>query len=199
MFTGIVEGTGLVVEKKPTEAAIRMVLEVGLLAQDAEMGASVAVNGCCLTVVNIAGSRLSFDMLHETEQRTSLGAAGPGLKVNLERSLRADARLGGHFVTGHVDGTGLVRRWEQVGKDYILEITIPQGYVQYVVPKGCIAIDGMSLTVVDVGPDWFSVWIIPHTREITNLSERKTGDRVNLEFDLIAKYTEKILAVRGGL
>jgi riboflavin synthase len=131
--------------------------------------------------------------LHETEQRTSLGAAGPGLKVNLERSLRADARLGGHFVTGHIDGTGAIRRWEQVGKDYLLEVEIPKGYAPYVVPKGCIAIDGMSLTVVDVTSETFTVWIIPHTREVTNLSERKAGDLVNLEFDLLAKYTEKIL------
>lgn len=197
MFTGIVEGTGTVVRREALAEATRLEVEAGALTDGVALGDSIAVNGCCLTVVAVDGPRLSFDMLHETERLTNLGDAAPGRRVNLERSLRADARLGGHFVTGHVDGTGLIRRFEQVGKDWELEIALEPALGRYLVPKGCIAIDGMSLTVVDVRADAFTIWIIPHTREVTCLAERAAGDRVNLEFDLLAKYTEKILAASG--
>ena len=121
-----------------------------------------------------------------------------GSLVNLERALPAGGRYGGHFVTGHIDATGVVRRWGQVGADYELRVGIQPRQGAYLVPKGCIAVDGISLTVAEVGPDEFSVWIIPHTRAMTALQERAAGDLVNLEFDLLAKYTEKILATRGS-
>ena len=197
MFTGLVEGTGKVLALTPQKTGgIRLTLDGGPIAADAKLGDSIALNGCCLTVTEIAGSQLAFDLLEETLARTSLRQAGPGAIVNLERALAASGRYGGHFVTGHIDATGTIRVWQQKGADYELRIGIDPAQGRYLVPKGCIAVDGISLTVADVTPDEFSVWIIPHTREVTALRERKEGDPLNLEFDLLAKYTEKILASR---
>jgi len=197
MFTGLVEGTGRVVLLQPLKAGTRLTVDVARLAEGTQMGDSVAINGCCLTVVAIKGTELDFDLLKETEAVTNLGDLKPGSVVNLERALPASGRYGGHFVTGHIDATGVVRKWEQVGQDYELRIGIAVAQGAYLVPKGCIAIDGISLTVAEVGKDEFSVWIIPHTRAVTALQERAVGDRVNLEFDLLAKYTEKILSMRN--
>lgn len=193
MFTGLVETKGIVISREPVAASVRLTVDAGIVASDARIGDSVAVNGCCLTVIAIEGSRLTFDMLRETEERTNLKQAVPGEGVNLERALRADSRLGGHFVTGHIEATGRIVRWEQSGKDYLLEIGVDAVYDRYLVPKGCIAIDGISLTVAEVAPGSFTVWIIPHTREVTTLGERSVGDAMNLEFDLLAKYTAKIV------
>lgn len=198
MFTGIVERTATVVSRQPAAQSTRLVLETDLSACSTKVGDSIAVNGCCLTVVEIQNNRLTFDLLHETEQVTNLKCCVPGGLVNLEWSLRMDDRMGGHFVTGHVDSTGTILRWEQVGKDFELEVSMPREFERYMVPKGCIALDGISLTVVKVFPDKFTIWIIPHTREITALRARRPGDLLNLEFDLIAKYTEKILAGRAA-
>jgi riboflavin synthase len=197
MFTGLVEGTGRLGRWDEKNGSVRLLLDAGVLAQGVKMGESIAINGCCLTVTTIDGSWLGFDLLQETLARTNLQAAKPGAKVNLERAMPADGRYGGHFVTGHIDATGTVRSWGRAGQDDELRIGIEPAQAAYLVPKGCIAIDGISLTVAEVGGDEFSVWIIPHTRAVTALSERAVGDRVNLEFDLLAKYAEKILAVRG--
>jgi riboflavin synthase len=197
MFTGLVEGTGMVASLASKEGVTRLLIDVGHLGEGAQIGDSIAINGCCLTVTSIAAAQLGFDLLQETQERTNLRDIKPGGVVNLERALPAQGRYGGHFVTGHIDATGVIHRWEQVGNDYELRIGIEPAQGAYLVPKGCIAIDGISLTVADVARDEFSVWIIPHTRAITALRERSVGDRVNLEFDLLAKYTEKILAVRG--
>jgi riboflavin synthase len=148
-------------------------------------------------VAELEGSHLSFDLLHETVARTNLHALKPGGVVNLERAMPAHGRFGGHFVTGHIDATGVIRRWGPVGSDYELRVGISPGHGAYLVPKGCIAVDGISLTVADVREDEFSVWIIPHTREVTALRERIENDLVNLEFDLLAKYAEKILGAQG--
>jgi riboflavin synthase len=197
MFTGLVEGTGEVLALTTLEnGGVGLALYAGAIADDAKPGDSIALNGCCLTVVDISGRQLGFDLLQETLARTNLRQAGPGAIVNLERALAANDRFGGHFVTGHIDATGTIRVWEQKGADYELRIGIDPAHGRYLVPKGCIAIDGISLTVADVARDEFSVWIIPHTRQVTALRERKVGDPVNLEFDLLAKYTEKILASR---
>ena len=171
-------------------------IDAGPLAEGVQIGDSVALNGCCLTVTSIEGKRLGFDLLEETQARTNLGNVKPGTAINLERALPANGRYGGHFVTGHIDATGAIRGWEQKGQDYELRIGIEPAQGAYLVSKGCIAVDGISLTVADVGRDEFSVWIIPHTRAVTALRERAVGDLVNLEFDLLAKYTEKILAMR---
>jgi riboflavin synthase len=192
MFTGLVEGIGRV----SGVGANRLMIDAGPLAEGARIGDSVAINGCCLTVSSIDGPHLGFDLLEETQARTNLRDVKPGAAVNLERALPAQGRYGGHFVTGHIDATGVIRCWRPVGDDHELRIDIDPVHGIYLVPKGCIAVDGISLTVAKVEKDIFSVWIIPHTRAVTALRERDTGDRVNLEFDLLAKYTEKILAAR---
>jgi riboflavin synthase len=197
MFTGLVEGTGRIVRAEPRDGITRLLLDAGPLADGVRAGDSISLNGCCLTAMEIDGPQLGFDLLQETEKRTNLRGLAPGARVNLERALPAVGRYGGHFVTGHIDATGLIRSWQQVGADYEMRIGIRPEEGAYVVPKGCIAVDGISLTVGEVLPDQFTVWIIPHTRAVTALGERRVGDLVNLEFDLLAKYTEKILATRS--
>ena len=196
MFTGLIEGRGRVVALPIPQGITRLMIDAGPLAEGAQIGDSMAVNGCCLTVTSMAGSDLGFDLLEETQARTNLRDIKPGATVNLERALPAHGRYGGHFVTGHIDATGVIRRWKQTGQDDELCISIEPVHGIYLVPKGCVAVDGISLTVADVTRDEFSVWIIPHTRSVTALHERAAGNLVNLEFDLLAKYTEKILAAR---
>jgi riboflavin synthase len=197
MFTGLVEGLGTILEFCEKGEISRLSLAVGPLAEGVHPGDSIALNGCCLTATEIEGENIRFDLLQETLARTNLGGLGRGSSINIERALPAQGRYGGHFVTGHIDATGVIRRWERVGQDFELRIGIHPAQGAYLVPKGCIAVDGISLTVAEVLPDEFSVWIIPHTRAVTALRERAVGDLVNLEFDLLAKYTEKILVTRG--
>jgi riboflavin synthase len=193
MFTGLVQATSKVVSlESPASGVTRLVLESPLLAS-AELGASVAVNGCCLTVTQVVGDRASFDLLAETLRLTNLGELKVGSIVNLEPSLRPSDRLGGHFVTGHVDACGKVAFFGQDGDDWRLDIEAPPELLRYVVRKGCISVDGMSLTVAEVLPGGFRIWIIPHTLAVTNLAARQSGERVNLESDLLAKYAEKLL------
>lgn len=193
MFTGLVQATGKVVSlESPASGVTRLVLESPLLAS-AELGASVAVNGCCLTVTQVVGDRASFDLLAETLRLTNLGELKVGSIVNLEPSLRPSDRLGGHFVTGHVDACGKVAFFGQDGDDWRLDIEAPPELLRYVVRKGCISVDGMSLTIAEVLPGGFRIWIIPHTLAVTNLAARQSGERVNLESDLLAKYAEKLL------
>jgi len=199
MFTGIVETTGKVLGREQGKELTRLTIDSGIAATGARVGDSIAVNGCCLTVVAIAKSHLTFDLLTESEARTNLKSVRAGTLVNLERALPADGRLGGHFVTGHIDGTGKIRHFALSGRDYELAIEIEPEWGAWLVPKGCVAIDGISLTVADVKDDLFTAWIIPHTRQITALREKAAGDAVNLEFDLLAKYAEKILATRSAL
>jgi len=198
MFTGIVEETGVVERVHPTDQAIELTVRPNICGQGLRVGDSVAVNGCCLTVVKIAGRgarrMMQFDLLQETWRRTNLQYVRPGARVNLERALRADGRLGGHFVTGHIDGLGRIRRWERAGQDWVLDIAAPPEVMRYVVFKGSIAVDGISLTVAAVLRGGFRIWIIPHTWEVTALRERQVGDAVNLEADLVGKYIEQMLA-----
>jgi riboflavin synthase len=201
MFTGIVEETGTVERIKPTPKSIELTVRANLCGRGLKVGASLAINGCCLTVVKLAArgkSRLvQFDLLKETWQRTNLQFAQRGSLVNLERPLRTDGNLGGHFVTGHIDGTGKIIRWERTGQDHVLDIAAPTEVMRYVVFKGSMAVDGISLTVAGVQKRSFRIWIIPHTYEITALRERKVGDAINLEADLIGKYVEKFVAARA--
>ncbi|MEO0453078.1 MAG: riboflavin synthase [Verrucomicrobiota bacterium] len=195
MFTGIVEGTGRVVDLQAIEGGTRIRVDAGTLSDEVQLGDSIAHNGCCLTVSGIENTVLSYDLLEETLRATNLGNLKEGSIVNLERSLAMGDRIGGHFVTGHIDGKASITLWEQEESgDYTLEIEVPLGGERYIVPKGCIAIDGISLTVGKVEGNRFNVWIIPHTREVTALSERQAGDAVNIEFDMLAKYTEKLLS-----
>jgi riboflavin synthase len=197
MFTGIVEETGTVERIKPTAKSIELTVRATLTARGLKVGDSLAINGCCLTVVK-ASSRgksklLQFDLLKETWERTNLQFASTGSLVNLERPLRTDGRLGGHFVTGHIDGMGRITRWQRTGQDHVLEIAAPAEVMRYVIFKGSIAVDGISLTVAGIQKKGFRIWIIPHTYEITALRQRKVGDAVNLEADLIGKYVQKFV------
>ncbi len=197
MFTGIIEETGRVTSFKERGNAWRLVLEANAVTEGLRLGDSIAVNGCCLTVVSFSKNGIEFDLLAESVRLTSIRGIGPGGLVNLERALLPTTRMGGHFVSGHVDGMGVIQSIESLGKDIYLRIKPPAESLKYIVCKGCIAIDGISLTVAEVDEVGFAIWLIPHTMEMTNLHTKKSGDRVNLEFDCIAKYVEKMLAPQG--
>jgi riboflavin synthase len=194
MFTGIVEETGRVAAFTRAADAWKLSIAAKLVTGDVAVGASVAVNGCCLTVTRHDAGHLWFDVLEETRRLTNFAQLAPGAAVNLERSLRADSRLGGHFVSGHIDAPGRIELLEPRGADHYLRVRVPAGQGRYLVYKGSIAIDGISLTVAEVSGDSFAVWLIPHTMAVTNLHEKKADDLVNLEFDLLAKYVEKLTA-----
>ena len=198
MFTGLVEETGTLLALDRSAGGATLTVRAPLVTADVRLGDSVAVNGCCLTVTAIHGEALSFDLLTETLARTNLGQLSPGTPVNLERALAAQARLGGHFVQGHIDTTSSVLAWEAVGADHRLEVALPAEFARYVVFKGSIAIDGISLTVAEVREASFVVWIIPHTRTNTKLRVIRAGAQVNLEFDLLAKYIERLVAPVAG-
>jgi len=201
MFTGIVEETGVIEKIAPGKNSIGLTVRAQACGRGLKIGASVAVNGCCLTVVDISmrgkTKMIQFDLLQESWRRTNFQFAKAGSLVNLERSLRVNGELGGHFVTGHVDGLGKIIRWERAGKDHVLDIATPPEVMRYVVNQGSIAVDGISLTVAAVSKKSFRLWIIPHTFKVTALRERSVGDAVNLEADLLGKYVEKFLLARG--
>jgi len=196
VFTGIVEEVGEVagLDDRGGSAVLRVVAP--RVAADLPHGASVAVNGVCLTVVGSTADGIEFDLMGETLHRSVLGGLEAGAQVNLERAVRADARLDGHVVQGHVDGTGVVEsrvthdRWDT------LRIALPADLARYVAEKGAIAVDGVSLTVTAVGPDWFEVGLIPETLRATTLGTSQPGDRVNLETDVLAKYVARLVATR---
>jgi riboflavin synthase len=199
MFTGIIEETGKVISARDAKASIDFAIEAPKCSKSLDVGDSLAVNGCCLTVVKLSGPNetiVHFDLLRETWSRTNFQFAHEGTLVNLERPLKANARLDGHFVTGHIDGIGSIVRWEQSGTDWVLEVLAPDDVNRYIVPKGSIAIDGISLTVAEVRKKSFLCWIIPHTREVTALRERTVSDSVNLEADILGKYVEKFVGPR---
>ena len=193
MFTGLVECTGVVTQRDLSSTGARLLVRAPQIAVDAQLGESIAVNGCCLTVAARTAEGVAFDLLGETLARTSLGDVAAGSAVNLERALPASGRLGGHFVQGHVDCASEVVSFAKEGADFRLEVALPAAFSRYVVSKGSIAVDGISLTVAEIRPASFVLWIIPHTREVTNLAARSLGERVNLEFDLLAKYVERLL------
>jgi len=196
MFTGIVEETGHVVAFTQHSASWRLQIAARAALQDVALGDSIAVNGCCLTVVEFDAQHLYFDVLEETRRLTNFAALATGALVNLERSLRFDGKMGGHFVSGHIDGQGEIELLELRGKDTYLRVRVPAGSGRYLIHKGSIAIDGMSLTVAEVEGDSFAVWLIPTTLALINIRARRVGDRVNLEFDLLGKYVEKLLNIR---
>lgn len=199
MFTGLVEDLGEVVALENTSSGgVQLFVSAPRIAPEVRLGDSVAVNGCCLTVAEKPEGLLRFDLLQETLARTSLGGVQGGGQVNLERALQAGGRMGGHFVQGHVDCTTPIVAIEPKGADVRLEIALPEGGGRYLVEKGSIAVDGISLTVAQLGTDRFVLWIIPHTLAHTNLGGRRVGELVNLEYDLLAKYVERMLAHRLG-
>jgi riboflavin synthase len=194
MFTGIVEETGTVLAFTPGRDAWVLRVSAAAILPGLNPGDSVAVNGCCLTLTRQSEGTLEFDVLEETRRLTNLSTLQSGMAVNLERSLRFDGRVGGHFVSGHIDGCGGVEVFEPRGKDHYLRVAAPEGSGRYLVHKGSVAIDGVSLTVAEVDGDCFAVWLIPTTLKLTNLGAKNVGDLVNLEFDLLGKYVEKMLA-----
>ncbi len=193
MFTGLIEETGTVKKFVPSPDGSQLELTADRLASTVQIGDSVAVNGCCLTVARKEGNAIGFDLLAETVARTNFSHLETGALVNLERALAVGARLGGHFVQGHVDDTGEIIALDRIGHDVRLQISIAAEHRRFLVNKGSIALNGISLTVSEVTPDGFVVWIIPHTWAQTNLRAARAGDRVNLEFDLLAKYVERLL------
>ena len=194
MFTGLVEDVGKVVAAHATEHGVQLKIAAPGTAKQVLAGQSIAVNGCCLTLTSRRGDRLTFDLLKETLARTNLRDLQPNIPVNLERALRADGRLGGHFVQGHVDCVSRIMAFDKKGPDFRLEIELPKEFAPYVASKASIAVNGISLTVADILPKRFVAWIIPYTKRHTNLDCAKTGDLVNLEFDILAKYVERMVA-----
>ena len=197
MFTGLVEEKGTLKDKIPTGDGFQFVIEASIIMQDLQIGSSIAVNGCCLTVVRIEGNAFAVDTIEETLIKTNLGVLKQGMKVNLERPLAADARLGGHFVLGHIDTTGRVEDVKELSNSHWLTISYPEKFKQYLIYVGSVSIDGVSMTVAELKENMFSVGIIPHTWKETIFSDKKIGDTVNLEFDVLGKYVERIMETKN--
>jgi riboflavin synthase len=193
MFTGLIEDIGLVLWIKATDRGTQLQVTAPRIAPNIRRGDSIAVNGCCLTVATYRSEHLTFDLLEETLDRTNLRHLRRGSPVNLERALAANARLDGHFVQGHIDCAARVVAFEATGEDHRLEVELPADFSHYVACKGSIAINGISLTVAELLTNSFASWIIPHTKRHTNLDALQAGDYVNLEFDILAKYIERML------
>jgi riboflavin synthase len=193
MFTGIVEDKGKVLKVEHRGETKRLTLEVPFDLTEMQLGDSINVNGVCLTVVEKRGRAISVDLSPESLQRTTLASVKEGNLVNLERALRLSDRLGGHIVTGHTDGVGTITERRMEGKSFHLRIRIPPSVTPYVVQKGSIAIDGISLTVNELHEDWIRLTLIPYTLEKTTLTEKKVGEEVNVEADILGKYVEKVL------
>ncbi len=194
MFTGIVEGVGKIrkistVTKK--RSAIQMLVDLGKHGKGLKIGQSVALNGVCLTVIKLSKTGCTFEMIEETTKKTDLGNLKPGGIVNIERSLKADARLEGHFVLGHIDGVGIIKKIQKKPNEIQIWFEVPKKLTKYIVSKGSIAIDGISLTVADIKNNLASVCLIPHTVEITNFKTKNVGDKVNIETDILGKYILK--------
>lgn len=193
MFSGIVEETGRVAFLEERDASWRLRVSAGGVVEGTAPGDSIAVNGCCLTVVALGEDWIEFDLLAESLRLTNIEGVAAGARLNLERSLRFDGKVGGHFVSGHIDGLGRVADWSQVGKDVRLRVEPPEAFLKYLVYKGSVAVNGVSLTVAEVDDTGFVVWLIPHTLQLTNLGDLAAGRSVNLEFDLLAKYIERLI------
>ena len=193
MFTGLIEEVGTVAAVRAGNQSARLQIAAPQIAKQTRSGDSIAVNGCCLTLASRRGNDLTFDLLEETIARTNLKKLRRNDQVNLERPLRADGRLGGHFVQGHIDCAAPILAFGKKDVDFRLEISLPAEFASYIAPKGSIAVNGISLTVADIFPKSFVAWIIPYTKKHTNLDRAEADDLVNLEFDILAKYVERML------
>ena len=178
---------------------MRLTVEARVVSEGTKVGDSIAVNGACLTVVKVESSALTFDVVRETVERTTIGRLRPGSSVNLERPMKAGDRFGGHMVLGHVDGIGVIREIRKAGTETVFRFEAPPDIMRFVVEKGSIAVDGISLTIADLGPGWFAVAVIPHTLASTTLGEASVGGSVNLETDIIGKYVFKFVNKSAGL
>jgi len=191
MFTGIIEGTGKIekIQKKTNNrSAVKITVNLGKYSKGLKIGQSVALNGVCLTVTNISKNKCNFEMIDETTKKTDLGNLSIGSTVNIERSLKVGDRMEGHFVLGHVDGVGMIKKIQKKPKEVQIWFEVSKNLSKYIVKKGSIAIDGISLTVVDVKKNLVSVCLIPHTINVTNFKLKKIGDKVNIETDILGKY-----------
>lgn len=197
MFTGLIETTGTVVSLEPRGQSARLVLRVGAMAAELALGDSVAVNGCCLTVTDCHDGTASFDLLMQTLNVTSLGDLTKGSLVNLERAMALGTRFGGHLVQGHVDTTLSILDWSLQGQDYRLEVELPADQRGLVIPKGSICLDGISLTAAEVLKASVVCWIIPHTHQVTHLKTKRSGDRLNVEFDMLGKYVRELIKAQA--
>lgn len=193
MFTGLVEEKGILLSKIPTGEGFRFSIKANKIMEDIDIGSSIAVNGCCLTVVSKTDDTFSVDTIEETLKKTNLGILKQNDSVNLERPLRADARLGGHFVLGHIDTTGRVEDIKELSNSHWMTISFKEEFKQYLIFVGSVAIDGVSMTVAELKENSFSVGIIPHTWQETIFANKQVGDTVNLEFDVLGKYVERIM------
>jgi riboflavin synthase len=199
VFTGIIEETGTIQRLEPRADVLVVSIQAGRVLEDLPPGGSIAVNGCCLTAVSLAPDGFSCELTRETLQRTAFDARlRPGARVNLERPMRASGRFDGHIVQGHVDGLGEVRELRRTGDSAELQLAAPPALERYLVEKGSVAVEGVSLTVARLEPRAFTIALIPYTLSATNLGGLRPGDRVNLEVDVIAKYVERLLAFRDG-
>ncbi|MGD8251857.1 MAG: riboflavin synthase [Desulfobacterales bacterium] len=196
MFTGIIEGMGHISALRTTDKGTRMTIEAGFSLKDVSLGDSIAVNGACLTAAHIEHSRFAADLSPESMTTTTFGNARPGDKVNLERALRLSDRLDGHLVSGHVDGTGTLRSRTRSGNAILVRIEAPEHIIRYMIHKGSVAVDGVSLTINQITADAFDVSIIPHTASLTTVGLKQPGERVNIETDLIGKYVERFIKPR---
>jgi riboflavin synthase len=194
MFTGLIEEVGRAVALPASDRGTQLQIDAPRIAKKIRDGDSISVNGCCLTLASRRGDRLTFDLLEETIARTNLKNLRRNDRVNLERALVANERLGGHFVQGHIDCVSPILGFEKEGANFRLELGLPSEFAHYVACKGSIAVNGISLTVAEILPGSFVVWIIPYTKRHTNLDRAKTGELVNLEFDILAKYVERMLS-----
>lgn len=194
MFTGLIEEVGTVVANIASDRGTTLQIAAPRTARETQPGESIAVNGCCLTLTSRCGDGLTFDLLEETIARTNLKQLRENSRLNLEQALRANGRLGGHFVQGHVDCVSRIIAFDTKGADVRLEVELPENSKHYVASKGSITVNGISLTVAAVLPRSFAVWVIPYTKRHTNLDDANTGDLVNLEFDILAKYVERMVA-----
>lgn len=194
MFTGLIEEVGRVLWIRMSDRGTQLQLTAPKLAPALAVGDSVSVNGCCLTISSLRAEQVTFDLLEETLDRTNLKQLRRDSPVNLERALVAGAPLGGHFVQGHIDCAAKVISFQRSGEDYRLEIDLPEDFAHYAAYKGSVAINGISLTVAELLEKSFAVWIIPHTKRHTNIDKVASGDLVNVEFDILAKYVERMLA-----
>jgi len=199
MFTGLVESTASVLSLEEKGQSARLLLHSPTLAPQVALGDSIAINGCCLTVaaIDLPAATLAFDLLAQTLRVTSLGDLSPGSLVNLERAMQIGDRFGGHFVQGHVDATVTVLEWLPQGQDHQLTVTLPPEHRGLVIPKGSVCLDGISLTAAEVTPDSITCWIIPHTIQMTHLKTLTPGRRLNIEFDMLGKYVQNLLAARS--
>ena len=198
MFTGIIEGLGAISAIRPSGQGRRLTVEADFELAGSKIGDSISVSGACLTAVRIAGRRFDADVSPETLAKTTFGAARVGERVNLERAMRLSDRIDGHLVSGHIDGTGVIESRAAVGNVLVVAIGVPEELARFMIVKGSVAVDGISLTINTLEPGRFSVCIIPHTADLTTVGFKPKGERVNIEADMIGKYVERFLSARQG-